>query len=60
MTLKQARKILGELGKDLSDEEIRKELEDASFLSELLLERYQIYKKAPNIESKNAESSYIR
>ncbi len=40
MTIKKARKILGKAGEELSDKQLKKELEVADFLSELLLQAY--------------------
>lgn len=40
MTIKQARKILGKLGKNLSDKQIEKEIENVNFLAEIYLKDY--------------------
>lgn len=44
LTIKQARKVLGKSSVNLSDEQLQKELEVASFLSELLFEKYFLQK----------------
>ena len=41
VTVSKARKILGTDGKDKSDEYIQKELEMASFLSEIILDAFR-------------------
>lgn len=41
ITTLKARKILGDLGKPLSDEEIKAEVEFATFLAELVLKQYE-------------------
>ena len=40
MTIKQARKVLGILGKDVSDEELDGEIEIANFFAQLYFENY--------------------
>jgi len=38
MTTKKARRILGQLGKNLTNDQIKKEIDLAVFLSELIIE----------------------
>lgn len=40
MTIQQARKILGKSAKDLTDEQLKIEIEMSEFLSELVLKFY--------------------
>ena len=41
MTIKQARRVLGKLGKGLSDKDLEKELEFTRFLAELVFDSYR-------------------
>lgn len=53
MTIEQAKKILSELGKNLTEEEIKKEIDTAELLADLFFDIYVKNTKLSLLEQKN-------
>jgi len=52
MTIRQARKILGKLAINLSDEELKKEIGNAMFNAEIFWQNYQYFLKGSKVGKK--------
>lgn len=55
ITLKSARKILGKLAENISDEELERELETASMIAEIVLMKYK--EERGKINTKSAQNA---